>query len=119
MYEGMHIKLTVLTYIKSMQNCSHHGCADCTVTLMCRREKVQKDTQELDTSIARLRSAMGRLNSKLADTKAKKAALEEDIFSLQAQLEQASKVQATSLRIGCHLQRDLPSVQRLSGARCL
>ena len=108
MYEGLHIKLTVLTYIKSMQNCSHHGCADCTVTLMCRRERVQKDTKELDTSIARQRSAMGRLNSKLADTKAIKAALEEDILNLQAQLDQTAKVQASISHMQCHLQWECP-----------
>ncbi len=46
---------------------------------------------------------MARMNSKLADTKAAKAALEEDIFNLEGKLDQAAKVHSPLLAIA-----DLP-----------
>ncbi len=58
----------------------------------CRREAVQKDIKELETTIARQRDAMARMNGKLADIKATKEALEDDIFNLQGKLDQAAKV---------------------------
>ena len=63
----------------------------------CRREAVQKDIKELETTIARQRDAMARMNGKLADIKATKEALEEDIFNLQGKLDQAAKVSRTLL----------------------
>ena len=63
----------------------------------CRREAVQKDIKELETTIARHRDAMARMNGKLADTKAAKAALEDDIFDLQGKLDQAAKVHGPTL----------------------
>lgn len=63
----------------------------------CRREAVQKDIKELETTIARQRDAMARMNGKLADIKATKEALEDDIFNLQGKLDQAAKVSRTLL----------------------
>ena len=61
---------------------------------VCRSETVEKDIAELETSIARQRNAMARLNSQLAETKAGKAAVDATIFDLQGQLEKAAKVQS-------------------------
>ena len=51
-----------------------------------------KDVRELDTSVARQRADMARLNAMLADKRAAKANLENDVFTLQGKTEQATKV---------------------------
>jgi septal ring factor EnvC (AmiA/AmiB activator) len=59
---------------------------------VCRREGVAKDVKELDTSVTRQRADMARLNAMLADKKAAKASLENDVSTLQGKTEQATKV---------------------------
>ena len=59
---------------------------------LCRLQGANKDTKDLSACMTRQRADMARLNSALADTTAEKAQLEDDVFTLQGEIEQVTKV---------------------------
>ena len=72
---------------------------------------MQKDIKELDATIARQQNGMARLNSKLADTKAWKATVEDEVFILQGKLDQAAKVRSLLLAAARQILRGLQALQ--------
>jgi len=68
---------------------------------MYRRQAVQKDIKDLTTDISEQRNDIARLNSMLADGRVTKAALEEDVFTLQSKSDHATKVQLLSCTTLC------------------
>lgn len=80
---------------------------------------MQKDIKELDASIVRQRDSLGRLNGKLADTKARKAAAEENNIILQGKLDQAAKVRSLLHAAAHNPREDFRQLLNLATSGCL